>query len=209
MEQTAFNTLQKGEASLVLSRPANGKIGWTISQLLKRSAEGEKILAFALQSSRKQYDYMGKKNGQETLGNWVIYDQTSASLQDIEKAALQHGADILYIDSLEHLVLENGKSLKKQGDFHHVLSKLKELAETCQLSLVIGKDLPKQVEARENKRPSLHDVKLSKKSLGLAEQLIGLYRDEVYHPNSDSKGIIEVISLKEEDASYSEPYSIR
>jgi replicative DNA helicase len=59
----------------------------------------------------------------------------------------------------------------------------------CQLS--------RKVEERNNKRPIMSDLALSGSIEQDAANIIFLYRDELYNPDSRDKGVCEVITAKQ------------
>lgn len=209
--------INKGEATLVVSRPGNGKNGWTIQHLLKRTKNKANVLAFALETPKRQFEYMGKNHDQERLTNWVIRDQAHVSVDEIEKVTRdlfnERDLDVLYIDNIDLLVTENKKVIENKGDLHSAILYLKGICEELGLTLVMGKTLPRDVDMRPNKTPVLKDVKLNKTTKNSIENIIGLYRDEYYHKDSTKPNTIEVISFKsnilDEGISFEEYYNIR
>ena len=86
------------------------------------------------------------------------------------------------------------------GNLAHSIGKvtrsLKQLSRECNVPVVLLCQLNRTVEGRQNKRPSLSDLRDSGRIEEDSDVVIGLYRDELYEPHSPDRGICEVIILK-------------
>jgi replicative DNA helicase len=205
--------LTSGELTVVASRPSNGKVGWTIKKLMDISNE-KIILAFSLEASKKQFEYMSKNNPLANFANWEIRDLKTVTLEEIKDIVIsaknEKQVDIVYIDNLDFLSINN-KKINKKSDYHEVVEFLKNLCEEQSLTLVAGKGLPDDIDKREDKRPMLADIKLNKPTKAIIDNIIGLYREEVY--SSNSKNTIEINFLQSKvdvtNSEYKEHYNIR
>jgi replicative DNA helicase len=202
-------SIKRKENTLIAARPSNGKVGWTITKLMHMTKENTHVLAFSLEASKRQYEYMGKNHQQRDLSNWTIHDLTTIKPEEIKDIFLQTNdsrrVDVLYIDNIDSL------PLTKKSDYHNALQLLSELCSEHNISLVVGIQLPNAIDKRENKRPLFSDIKLNKTTYHFFENVVGLYRDEVYQPNENNNNQIEVLLFKTnaELESYEEYYSIR
>ena len=70
---------------------------------------------------------------------------------------------------------------------------LKELARELDIPVVALAQVNRDVEKRSNKRPMMGDLKHSGEIEQEADNVILLYRDEVYHEDSLDRGIAEII----------------
>ncbi len=72
----------------------------------------------------------------------------------------------------------------------------KNLGKSLDCTVVLLSQLNRNSEARAERRPGLADLRSSGQLEAAADVVIGLYRDEVYDPDTDDQGIGEVIVLK-------------
>ena len=68
---------------------------------------------------------------------------------------------------------------------------MKTLAQELDISIIVTTQLSKDLELREDKRPTLSDLKGT--FIQDADVIMFLYRDDYYNKNTDNKGITEVI----------------
>ena len=54
----------------------------------------------------------------------------------------------------------------------------------------------RNLDGRSDKRPSLTDLRDSGELENVADSVLGLYREEMHHPDTDQKHVAEVMVLK-------------
>lgn len=169
-EQPAYQIAQRHVASIGkvrLSDLRNGKIG-------KKETEA------VITANHKLKDY------------W-IYDRSAPTIDDVVKMARRwvhrHDIRILFVDYIQRI---NGSGKMRHEQVGDVVRSLKTLARDLEIPVVALAQVARQVESREDKRPSMGDLSDSSEIEKEADQIITMYRDEVYNKKSELAGICEL-----------------
>ncbi|WP_105680555.1 replicative DNA helicase [Cronobacter dublinensis] len=101
------------------------------------------------------------------------------------------GLSFLAIDYLG--LLEKPKAERNDIAIAEITRKLKQFCLRNKVPAILLSQLNRGVEGRADKRPTLGDLKDSGAIEQDADVIIFPYRDEVYHDNSDMKGLAEII----------------
>ncbi|HEY2897114.1 MAG TPA: DnaB-like helicase C-terminal domain-containing protein [Gemmatimonadaceae bacterium] len=99
---------------------------------------------------------------------------------------------LLVIDSLQHV---HGTGAPPENNAQAVLA-LKEIAMRNHVAVLVTAHLPDLPPNRENLRPQLHDFGAMGAIKQLADVVLGLFREEIYHPVPGSEGAAELAILK-------------
>lgn len=99
---------------------------------------------------------------------------------------------MLVVDSLQHI---HGSGAPAENNAQAVLA-LKELAMRHHVAVLVTAHLPELPPNRENLRPLLHDFGAVGAIKQLADVVLGLFREEIYHPVPGSEGAAELAILK-------------
>ena len=130
-----------------------------------------------------------------------IDDAPSANIMEIRAKArrmqMEHGLGLIIVDYLQ---LMSGHSRNTEGNRVQEISEisrgLKGLARELNVPIVALSQLSRAVEHRDDKRPQLSDLRESGSIEQDADLVMFLYREEYYHPETDKKGITEVLIRK-------------
>lgn len=116
------------------------------------------------------------------------------SLHELEQMCSEKVVDLVVIDSLDKINFY-GDAVGKNGTWGTVVNKLKKIAETYKVAILVLTTLMDDVDGREDKRPQIQDFRYVDLESDF-DNLIGLYRDEHYNQCTDMKRIMEIIILK-------------
>lgn len=108
----------------------------------------------------------------------------------------RHGdLGVIIIDYLQ-LMSSSGNAESRQMEVSEMSRGLKILARELEVPVIALSQLNRQLEYRQDKRPMLADLRESGSLEQDADVVMFLYRDEVYNPDSESKGVCEIIVAK-------------
>src|ERR687884_463819 len=107
----------------------------------------------------------------------------------------QSGAplSLVVVDYLQLMIGQGNRSENRQQEIAEISRGLKVLARDLDVPVLAVAQLSRAVEQRHDKRPLLSDLRDSGSIEQDADVVMFLYRDEYYNPDSDDKGIAEVI----------------
>jgi len=100
---------------------------------------------------------------------------------------------LVVVDYLQLMVGQGIRLENRQQEIAEISRGLKVLARDLDVPVLAIAQLSRAVEARHDKRPLLSDLRDSGAIEQDADVVMFLYRDEYYNPESDDKGIAEVI----------------
>lgn len=130
----------------------------------------------------------------------VIDDTPALSVLELRaKARRLKGETGLGLIIIDYLQLMRGRSSaeRREQEISEISRSLKALAKELSIPVIAISQLSRRAEDRPGRRPQLADLRESGAIEQDADLIIFLYRDEVYNPHSDKKGIAEVIIGKQ------------
>lgn len=131
-------------------------------------------------------------------GLW-INDKSGITIGEIVAQARKwshlFGIQALYVDYIQRIKPSN-PALKKHEQVGEIVQGLKNLARELDIPVVALAQVGRQVEQRADRRPTMGDISDSSEVEKEADQVICIYRDEVYNPETEHKGIIEFLIEK-------------
>lgn len=130
-----------------------------------------------------------------------IDDSPGGNVMEIRAKArrlqMEHDLGLIIVDYLQ---LMEGRSRSNESnrvqEISEISRSLKGLARELNVPIIALSQLSRAVEHRDNKRPQLSDLRESGSIEQDADVVMFLYRDDYYDPESDKKGITEILIKK-------------
>ncbi|WP_160286375.1 replicative DNA helicase [Pseudomonas knackmussii] len=131
-----------------------------------------------------------------------LCERSSMTISRIRAAARRHkrryGLDLIVIDYLQ-LMDSDSRSGSRVEEVSYMSRHAKLMAKELKCPVILLSQLSRQCEQRPNKRPVPADLRESGAIEQDADIILFVYRDEVYHPETEFKGVAEVIIGKGRD----------
>ena len=194
-----------GDIIIVAGRPAMGKSCLMQTMFIEMSKKGmtpcfyslemspmqiaERILCYVGGVSRDDMDIESAGIAKKFIvdENWQGYIPTDIfTISQIEISVMamkQRGVNIAYIDYLQCIVGQSKHNLYQQTT--EVSRRLKELALLAEIPIIVGCQLNRACEKREDHRPRLSDLRDSGSIEQDADMILFLHRDDYYRKNRD------------------------
>ncbi len=138
------------------------------------------------------------------LNDRKLFIDDTAGLSPMEMRARarrvvrEHGdLALIMIDYLQLMRVGGTASENRTNEISEISRSLKALAKEFNVPVVALSQLNRSLEQRPNKRPINSDLRESGAIEQDADVIMFVYRDEVYHPDTQDKGIAEIIIGKQ------------
>jgi replicative DNA helicase len=161
--------------------------------------EASTVLAVAERQSADPLHYMDGSDGLTTS------QIRSRALQ----LQAQHGRLALIVVDYGQLLQDSKGNNSTVEDQTLVSRNLKRLARALDVPLLVPVQINRQAGARGDQRPKLSDIRESGSWEQDADVVVGLYRDELVHPDTEDRGLLELIVLKNRHAGQKPPASFK
>ncbi|HED4877366.1 TPA: AAA family ATPase [Stenotrophomonas maltophilia] len=168
---------------------------------LRRLALVSSVAASRLRSGQlEDEDWSRLKNGMSdaiTRDMW-IYDRSAVTLDELIGIARKwkhtHGIGCLFIDYAQRITVPRADRITEVSQ---VARGMKNLARDLQIPVIALAQVVKTVDQRQgDKRPNAGDLANSDELTREADQILMLYRDEVYNRESADRGMAEILIEK-------------
>jgi replicative DNA helicase len=217
--------LQRSDFVLIAARPSVGKTSLCLSIARNAARHGQHVAVFSLEMSSEQVvqrlvatetgiDAQRLRLGGLREDEWPLFVQATGKLADLPVfiddtpsiSALQlrtkarrlhaeHGLDLIVVDYLQ-LMTGDVRSENRVQEVSYISRSLKGLARELDLPVVAASQLSRAVEQRTDKRPLLADLRESGSLEQDADVVMFIYRDELYHPDTERQHIADILVRK-------------
>ncbi|ABB14250.1 MULTISPECIES: replicative DNA helicase [Carboxydothermus] len=222
-----LNGLQKSDLIIVAARPAMGKTSFCLNVAQNAAIKsGVPVAVFSLEMSKEQLvtrmltseamvDQHRVRAGELSDEDWLrltevagilakapiyIDDTPGLTIRELRARArrLKQEKNIGLI-IIDYLQLLNGsrRAESRQQEISEISRALKGLAKELDLPVVALSQLSRAVEARQDKRPIMSDLRESGSLEQDADIVMFIYREEYYKPDTEKKSIAEIIIAKQ------------
>lgn len=202
LQTLASDFLQQGTLSVVAGRRLMGTLS-SLSRLAIHSATENKQTAFlTVDSTQEQVEqqlesFIAKDELKYFSLTLYNYDVENEKIDNIIRYIEENKyIDVLFIDELYAIRKNDNGFTKTKEEIHNMIETLHNLAKDYNIAIVVGATLSRRLESRENKRPILSDFGFDDATYDLFDNILTLYRDEVYHPDTTTPNVLEKTFLK-------------
>jgi replicative DNA helicase len=202
------------------ARPAMGKTALMVNLADAAAAAGHTIGVISGEMSALQYGQRAvslesrvpaecMRNGQFREEDWPrlnaavallrsrkmhLYDRSAPSIEEIQRTARrwkqEFGIGLLLIDYLQRIRVRGADN--RAEEVGEAARTLKDLARDLDIPVICLAQVVRDVDKLPDKLPGAGDLANTDEATREADQIIMLYRDDVYHDESAARGLAEL-----------------
>jgi replicative DNA helicase len=204
-----------GKTTLLLNIARNAAIQKTQPVAIFSLEMSNELLAQWLLCSEAGVDGQRLRTGHLTDADWprlshalgrlsdapiFIDDSPSVSIMELRaksrRIKAEHNLGLIVVDYIQ-LMRTRGRVENRQQEISEISRSLKALARELKVPVVIGSQLSRAVEQRDDKRPLLSDLRESGAIEQDADLVAFIFREEYYKPDTEKKNLAEIIVAKQ------------
>lgn len=217
--------LQRSDLIILAARPAVGKTSFQLGIAHNAAVQyGKTVAIFSLEMSAEQlvqrllametgvdshrlrlglinddeWDQISRAFGRLAEAKIFIDDTPSINIMELRSKArrlmAEHGVDLIIVDYLQ--LAQGRRAENRVQEISNISRSLKGLARELNVPVLALSQLSRAVEARTDHRPMLSDLRESGSIEQDADIVMFIYREDVYDPDTEKKGIAEIIVAK-------------
>lgn len=216
---------QRSDLVIVAARPGVGKTSLLLTFALRGAERGKTVGIFSLEMSAEQIvqrmvaayskiDAQRLRLGDIHDDEWPLFSDAIGRLSELpiyiddtpsisaiqlrtkcRRLHSERGLDLVLVDYLQ-LMTSDFHSENRVQEVSYLSRSLKGLARELDMPLITASQLSRAVEQRTDKRPVLSDLRESGSIEQDADVVMFIYRDEMYHEETEKPHIAEIIVAK-------------
>lgn len=221
-----FETCSEASLWILAARPGMGKTTLALNVATNMARTGGDVLVFSMEMPKKEIvdklicaeagvSYKRFKTGKLDDYEWPLVEAATRRLKamniiirDDAAMSITHAVNMarkiaksgnLKLVVADYLQLFSCKSNTRFDAVSEISRQLKVMAKVCSCPVLALSQLSRKCEERKDKKPISSDLRESGQIEQDADIITFIHRDEVYFPNTNLKGIAELITTKNRD----------
>jgi len=218
---------QPTDLIIIAARPGMGKTSFALNIAQNCSKFGKRVGIFSLEMSREQLflrlltgqarvDAHAMRTGRLRREEWRRVTDTLAEIAEVpisiddtagisilemraksRRLKMESGLDLLIVDYLQ-LMRSRGRFENRNQEISEISRGLKELAKELHVPVIAISQLSRAPEQRgPGSKPQLSDLRESGAIEQDADVVMFIFREEVYKPTEENRGLAQVIIAKQ------------